>query len=379
MTGALLDLVVARLRAIAEAGDPLSVELGLWLGVLRDAPTSGSPPGSLWSPREAALAGVREAHGGTPPRPFSEGLAALRKREFFAPHSPGVFEADPLAIFAVAIGIAATGDREACAWIGDFAARAAVDESEDWRLGLLSAAQVVAGRTPLQPMPPDLAAALTGRGIGRVDDALAASAMEVCLSLDDLPPERAVVRLAAIQALGAKVAREARAPIPGAEASVVFVSYTHDSPDHRAQVLGLAQRLRADGLDCRIDRFVAGSPPEGWPLWMERQVAAARHVLVVCTSIYLRRYEGREEKGKGLGATWEAVLTRQELYEGAGVNTKFIPVLFEGATLDDIPRPLRPFTRYKLMDTFDDLYRVLTDQPEVKAAPIGARKVLPTG
>jgi len=44
----------------------------------------------------------------------------------------------------------------------------------------------------------------------------------------------------------------------------VFVSYSHDSESHAARVLELAQRLRADGIDCWIDQFEQG-PAEGFP------------------------------------------------------------------------------------------------------------------
>lgn len=33
----------------------------------------------------------------------------------------------------------------------------------------------------------------------------------------------------------------------------VFISYSHDSVEHKAFVLQLANRLRADGLDCQLD------------------------------------------------------------------------------------------------------------------------------
>src|SRR6266849_10196155 len=94
----------------------------------------------------------------------------------------------------------------------------------------------------------------------------------------------------------------------------VFISYSHDSEEHRARVLDLAQKLRGDGVDAVIDRYVNGSPPQGWVLWMERQIEQAKFVLIVCTPTYKRRYEDQEPSGKGLGATWEAILTRQELY-----------------------------------------------------------------
>ena len=151
----------------------------------------------------------------------------------------------------------------------------------------------------------------------------------------------------------------------------VFLSYSHESSEHQQRVLGLAQKLRVEGLDAQIDRFVSGSPPEGWPLWMEHQIEAADFVLVVCSETYLRRYNGEEEAGKGKGATWEAVLARQELYEAQGRNEKFIPVLFEGSSRKDIPKALLGYTSYCLPGDYQKLYGYLTNQPEVVPAEIG--------
>jgi SEFIR domain len=36
----------------------------------------------------------------------------------------------------------------------------------------------------------------------------------------------------------------------------VLISYSHDSPEHAQHVLELANRLRADGIDCTIDQYV---------------------------------------------------------------------------------------------------------------------------
>lgn len=81
----------------------------------------------------------------------------------------------------------------------------------------------------------------------------------------------------------------------------VFISYSHDSPQHADRVLALSDRLRADGIDCHIDQYEI-SPPEGWPRWMNRQIERADFVLVVCTETYERRFKGEDETGKGLGA-----------------------------------------------------------------------------
>jgi len=35
----------------------------------------------------------------------------------------------------------------------------------------------------------------------------------------------------------------------------VFISYSHDSPQHEARVLVPADRLRTDGIDAMIDQY----------------------------------------------------------------------------------------------------------------------------
>jgi hypothetical protein len=49
----------------------------------------------------------------------------------------------------------------------------------------------------------------------------------------------------------------------------VFISYSHDSPEHAQCVLDLSNRLREWGVDCIIDQYEP-FPPEGWPHWMEQ-------------------------------------------------------------------------------------------------------------
>jgi hypothetical protein len=52
----------------------------------------------------------------------------------------------------------------------------------------------------------------------------------------------------------------------------IFISYSHDSPEHAQHVLELAERLRKDGFDAQIDQYVAGTPVEAWPRWMLNQL-----------------------------------------------------------------------------------------------------------
>src|SRR5689334_8042518 len=102
----------------------------------------------------------------------------------------------------------------------------------------------------------------------------------------------------------------------------VFISYSHDSPEHEARVLALSNRLRDDGIDATLDQYET-FPAQGWIRWMDQQVRDAQFVLVICTETYSRRAAGEEQPGTGLGATYETGSIQQLLYNSGGVNTKF--------------------------------------------------------
>jgi hypothetical protein len=106
----------------------------------------------------------------------------------------------------------------------------------------------------------------------------------------------------------------------------VFISYSHDSSEHKDRVLALSDRLRREGVDCVIDQYEQ-SPEKGWPTWCAEQVERADFVLVACTETYLRRFKVEELHGKGLGVTWEGHIITQELYNAQGRNSKFIPIV----------------------------------------------------
>jgi TIR domain len=128
----------------------------------------------------------------------------------------------------------------------------------------------------------------------------------------------------------------------------VFISYSHDSPEHEARVAALAENLRGDGLTAAIDKDEL-FPSKGWPEWMRKQIEAARFVLVICTEKYRRRAEGDEEPGKGLGATFEGAIIDLDLYEAGGENRKFIPVLMREEDGAHRPKVLRRYS-YFVMD-----------------------------
>jgi len=100
-------------------------------------------------------------------------------------------------------------------------------------------------------------------------------------------------------------------------AAKLFVSYSHDSPEHQDRVRALADRLRADGIDAMLDQY-APAPPEGWSMWMDEQIRTADFVLLFGTETYLQRVERRERPGKGRGVLWEAPAWTDALPSGRG-------------------------------------------------------------
>jgi len=142
------------------------------------------------------------------------------------------------------------------------------------------------------------------------------------------------------------------------------------------RIWDLSEKLRSDGVDCRIDQHEE-SPPEGWPRWCRNQIQAAQFVLVACTETYQRRYEGTEKSGRGLGGQWEGFVITQELYEARGQIAKFVPIIFSGNAAKFIPIELQGLTYYDLSTETDyvRLYRRLTGQPGRSPSPVGVPKV----
>jgi len=162
----------------------------------------------------------------------------------------------------------------------------------------------------------------------------------------------------------------------------VFISYAHEAatiPGHRERALELTQSLRARGIETEIDQFHENKPGFDWPRWMVDEVRAADFVLCIASPLYRDRVEARTPLIGGLGARWEGSFITHELYSrAASRESKFLAVLFDGSSVDEIPDVLQPIgrTHYRLPEDDDILYRTLTDQPRVTPAPLGPMIVL---
>jgi tetratricopeptide (TPR) repeat protein len=160
----------------------------------------------------------------------------------------------------------------------------------------------------------------------------------------------------------------------------VFISYSHDSRDHKINLLALSQLLRRKGLDVMIDQYIDSSPPLSWAQWMQEEVEQADFVLLVFTETYAKRFLGKEEPGRGLGVRWEGALITSGLYHAEEDRAKFVPVVINAADARYIPAPLKLTTWYEVgtpdKREVDRLLRHLLRQPAVSPEPLGPIAVL---
>ena len=86
----------------------------------------------------------------------------------------------------------------------------------------------------------------------------------------------------------------------------IFISYSHDSPEHSERVLDLAWSLRRNGIDVELDQF-HNEEIVDWPRWCNERISREHSdfVLCVCTAEFKRRIEGNVPPEKGKGVYWE--------------------------------------------------------------------------
>jgi hypothetical protein len=163
----------------------------------------------------------------------------------------------------------------------------------------------------------------------------------------------------------------------------VFVSYTHDSDDHKALVLEFATFLRAHGVDAELDQWFTNRRRD-WYAWMLDLARQTDFIVIVASPVYRRVGDGDTASHANRGAQSEASLLRELLHSDreAWVR-KLLPVVLPGYSPDHIPLFLQPYTAdHYLVTEFTEagaveLLRVLTGQPEQLRPPLGRPPALP--
>ncbi|MGW5635985.1 SEFIR domain-containing protein [Streptomyces sp. NPDC003832] len=168
-----------------------------------------------------------------------------------------------------------------------------------------------------------------------------------------------------------------------APAERVFVSYAHDSPEHKENVRALCEFLVGQGIDVQADVWNQDRRRD-WSLWAIREIPKSDFVIVVASPECRRVGDGEVGSRERRGLQAEMRLLRGLLNDDPEVWTgKILPVVLPGGSISDIPLFLQPGDgdRY-LVSGFstrgaEDLLRTLTGQPPyVRPAP-GTRPVLP--
>lgn len=163
----------------------------------------------------------------------------------------------------------------------------------------------------------------------------------------------------------------------------VFVSYTHDSPAHKDQVLLLSQLLTKNGINVCLDRWDMQHRRD-WYQWATANMKKADFVVAVVSETYRRAAEGEVPPDGNRGLQAEAALLRELLQDDRREWTKrIIPVLLPGHHPGEIPLFLQPLNadHYYVKDFTpagaESLLRLLTNQPPYKQPALGEKPHLP--
>ena len=159
--------------------------------------------------------------------------------------------------------------------------------------------------------------------------------------------------------------------------NTAFISYSWDDDVHATWVRELAKRLRSDGVDVSLDRWVA-VPGDQLPAFMERAIRENQFVVIICTPRYKRRADAREG-----GVGYEGDIMTAEVMTSQN-HRKFIPVLRSGTYPEAAPSWL--LGKYHINLTgepyseryYEDLVRTLLGIREI-APPIGKPLATITG
>ncbi len=165
-----------------------------------------------------------------------------------------------------------------------------------------------------------------------------------------------------------------------AEHPKVFISYSHDSPEHEQWVSELAAKLRHNDVNAILDQQGLGLGT-GSAQFMEVGVRDCDRVLVICTDNYVRKANNREG-----GVGYEIEIVTAQLVQNSGTN-KVIPIIRQASGQEKMPTCLGTrlyidFTDDSQFDEkFEELLSELRQAPVVENLPLGENSFaqLPSG
>jgi hypothetical protein len=145
--------------------------------------------------------------------------------------------------------------------------------------------------------------------------------------------------------------------MPDRAAPRVFISYAHDSEEHKTQVRVFAHFLRArTGLDVRLDQW-DDHERRDWSHWAVDHLTNSDFIVVIASPDYRRRADGLAEPHDGRGSQFEAAIIRDKLTRNLREGTKqVLPVVLPGRAIEDIPAFLSAYStsRFHVSEITDE-------------------------
>ena len=154
------------------------------------------------------------------------------------------------------------------------------------------------------------------------------------------------------------------------EHPIVFISYSHDSDEHKEWVKSLATRLRGHGVDVILDQWDLHIGQD-LRFFMEQGVTKSKMVLCVCSENYVNK------ANSGIGGTgYESMIISQDLL--SNVNLEYIIPIVRNNNLEK-KTPICLGTKLYIDFSDDSLffenYRTLLEriynEDEKKKPPLG--------
>ncbi|WP_204273572.1 toll/interleukin-1 receptor domain-containing protein [Draconibacterium mangrovi] len=149
----------------------------------------------------------------------------------------------------------------------------------------------------------------------------------------------------------------------------VFLSYSHDSMEHKKWILDLATKLRTNGIDAIIDQWELKAGDD-IPSFMENNLQSSDYILMICTEKYVEK----ANSGKG-GVGYEKMIITSNLLQNINEN-KIIPIIRQKGTYK-VPTFLKTklYLNFSISSEFefnyDELIRTIHQSPLFEKPEIG--------
>lgn len=154
------------------------------------------------------------------------------------------------------------------------------------------------------------------------------------------------------------------------QAPKVFMSYSHDSDEHKKWVLSFSKKLRSFGINVILDQFDLEFGGDV-AVFIESNITDSDKVLIICTDQYVQK----ANSGRG-GAGYEKTIVTRELI-GNSQSDRFIPIVRQYSGKDKMPKFMGSRLYADLSDEskfeveFQKLVRQLRGEPSPDKNPVG--------